>query len=60
MLRHHVSRLDLPANTRELIVEAFRRPARWLLPNRCKAPRELCRPKMGFMIHVANEIERAA
>ncbi|MBC8732306.1 integrase catalytic domain-containing protein [Paraburkholderia sp. UCT2] len=52
--------LDLPARTRAMIVQSFRRPARTLLANRHKAPAELCCPKMGLTIQVANSIERAA
>jgi putative transposase len=51
---------DIPAFTRNLIVDSFRRPARDLQPNQYHAPLELPCPKMGLMIHVANELERKA
>ena len=51
---------DLPAATRKLIVDSFRRPARDLQPNRFRSPEDLPCPKMGIMIHVANGLERAA
>jgi putative transposase len=51
---------DIPAFARKLIVDSFRRPARDLQPNQYHAPLELPCPKMGLMIHVANELERKA
>lgn len=51
---------SLPARTRELIVEGFRQPARWTTPTPFRAPADLPCPKMGFVIHAANPLERKA
>ncbi|HKT98281.1 MAG TPA: hypothetical protein VJS30_17405 [Paraburkholderia sp.] len=51
---------DLPARSRQLIVEGFNRPARWTEPTPTKAPAGLCCPKMGFVIHAANALEKKA
>ncbi|NUX57668.1 DDE-type integrase/transposase/recombinase [Paraburkholderia youngii] len=51
---------SLPARTRELIVEGFRQPARWTTVTPYRAPADLPCPKMGFVIHAANPLERKA
>lgn len=53
-------RHNLPARTRELIVDGFRKPARWTSVTPFRASADLPCPKMGFVIHAANSLERKA
>jgi len=51
---------NVPANTRELIITGFQQPARWTTATPYHAPSDLPCPKMGFVIHAANALERQA